>query len=248
MTSATFATAPRYTVTRAALHISNGNSKLSGKNGRMLNFSKIPGAGFIQQKNGRQICSVSGTCNGTCPGCYAVRTFQMCRPGVVAAWAENTLLARDPKALYAALRDFFSDTKPLYDGEPFRIHQAGDFETAEELRVWDYVAENNPGFAFYTYTKNFGALREFMQARNWEKPANINIMLSECDGYPAPDDLKEYFPVCVWDQGQPEAADLPHCPAVSAPEKPGGRGHNTGITCNKCKLCTRGISMAIHNH
>lgn len=253
MTNATFATdAPRVNVTAPALHITAGNSKLGR---RCFNISKLPGMGQLHYKSGELITNVCGSCPADCKGCYAKRSLRF--TSTVKNWAENTLLAQDPREFFIALRDWCDDhkRKPGQDVAMFRINQSGDVQTGAEWDVYAYIAENYADdFIFYGYTKNWSALREFMSARDWEKPVNLNIMLSEAPGYPAPADLKEHFPVCVWDQGQTggngetDPRTLPHCPAVTAPCKPGGKGHTTNVTCDKCKLCTRGVSMAIYNH
>lgn len=240
---------PIRTYSAPALHVSTDVSKLGAS---MRAIAKVPGAGYVTRKDGRAICNVKGTCSGTCPGCYAIKSFVRNLEGYIRNCCENTLLCEDPRALYFALRDYIRENPANEKGELFRLNQAGDFSSADEIEVYEYVAENDGrDFTWYGYTKNWDALREYMNRHNWEKPASLNILLSECADNPAPDDLREHFPVCAWDMGTDECAkyaDLPHCPAVSKPDKPGGRGHNTGVTCDRCKLCTRGVSMAIYNH
>lgn len=203
--------------------------------------------------NGTPITNILGSCPFNCEGCYACASQALCRPSVIRNWAENTSLSRSGWFLDYLENWFWAH--PAKDDEKrlFRINQSGELEDVKELRIWAHVSENigfHSGYEFAIYTKRFDIVREFMNGNNWELPSNLQINLSECEGYPAPADLKQYFPCFVWDTGQHEAVNLPHCPAVLKPlegRKKGAR--NKGMTCAQCRRCYRSnATTAVYNH
>lgn len=237
---------PRYQVTRAALHISAGNSKT----GAIRTFNKLAGNGIQLDGNGTPITNVFGSCPFNCAGCYACASQALCRENVIRAWAENTLLAQNPAALKIELFRYFETHPAKYDGEPFRIHSSGEFQSVEELRVWNSIAGVFEFFSFYTYTKRFDLIQEFYETYGYY-PTSININLSECEGVHAPAELKRVYGCFVWDTGQPEAANLAHCPAVLKPSNGRKKGaRNKGVTCADCGRCMyhSRSNTAVYNH
>lgn len=243
---------PRYQVLGFDLHISSSNSKL----GKIWNFSKLAGNGIQLDGNGQPISNVLGSCQFNCEGCYACASQALCRENVIRAWSENTSLSRSGWFEDYLRGWFIAHPAKRWNGEEtrlFRINQSGEIEDVRELRVWANIAagvgEQN-GYSFAIYTKRFDIVREFMEGNNWELPFNLQINLSECDGYPAPADLKKYFPCFVWDTGQKEAANIHHCPAVLKPSDGRKKGRrNKGITCAQCKRCyVSGATTAVYNH
>lgn len=110
----------------------------------------------------------NGTCNGTCPGCYAL-TGQYNRPNVKACLAYNLYLVNKypdfvKRAIIAQIHA--NGTKEV------RIHAAGDFKTArpaEYAQMWVDIAQACPETGFWTYTK----MHEFESIFDGVENANI---------------------------------------------------------------------------
>lgn len=221
-----------------------GSSKL----GRMASVSTVPGPGYVVNKDGRAVSDVRGTCDGCgeqCAGvCFATRQFSIGRPQPVAAYSENTIVSRmNPLEFVAQIVETVNCKRVKY----LRVNAFGEFERGT-IAAWDAIARACPECVFFGYTKR----REFFDTAH---PANLVISWS---AWRTLDDVPAGAPVFVYDDGtNPELADLPHCPAVTAPETPGGKGKRAygpdgrRITCATCKACAHakpGTVRAVYNH
>lgn len=219
------------------VHISKGNAKM----GTIPSFSTLPGV-WATTKAGKKVCGIAGTCAGVCDNCekdcYAVRILRMQRPDTVAAWADNTRMARSKKGRAAIVREVTNYCHKR-KCKAFRIHVSGEFENENELFMWFAIAQACPDTTFYAYTKR-GNLMQY------ERPKNLSIVFSEWgksrDAFKAPENAPRF----VFDDGTDETvAALPHCPAVTS------KGRKTGTTCDACGLCARlgdGERVAVYKH
>jgi hypothetical protein len=121
----------------------------------------------------------------------------------------------------------------------FRWHVGGEFFSKEYMQaVYEFCA-NHPETRFYAYTKRFDWLEEL----NEFKPSNLIINVSIWHkNYNNPLNYPEF----IYDDGtEKELENVPHCPAVDK------AGHETGITCSKCRRCFKakaGDKIAVYAH
>lgn len=224
---------------RAALHMSKGNSKL----GRVYNFSTLPGAGYVTNRDGIPICDVAGTCMGVCSSCehdcYAVRIMRMNRPTVINAWAENTNLTMNPFDLRRAVLAFIDEKKP----DLIRWHVSGEFHSYFYFEMVARICKERPDVIIYTYTKH----DDFIHLYRYKfgmLPENFRVTYSAPFG--TMDHAVTGLHTFVYDDGtDAEIASLPHCPAVDRD------GKQTGVSCSKCHRCIDakpGTFTAVHAH
>lgn len=241
---------PIYKIEAKQIHISNGNHKL----GRGLyNINLLPGDGPIVKKDGTVLTTVKGTCNGVCSGCknccYAMRDTMLHHNACVPAQGENTRLAIEkPDEYFKQISGFLTKNKNKV--KVFRFHSSGEIPNLQYFIGMNKIAVKFPDIHFYCYTKRFNIL-ELYKAMYGDVSKNLVVNCSEWNGNTKLYNLEGYN-FFVWDDGNdPEIAKLPHCRAVSAPKKPGGKGHSTGVTCIECGLCWRkndGHRIAVYNH
>jgi len=227
--------------------VSKGNIKI-GKG--IYSFSLLPGDEPITTSNLGVLTDVVGTCGGVCSDCklhcYAMRDARLHHNATIPAWTKNTLLMRkDLAKLMEKLNAFIKKHKV----KEWRWQVAGEIESYEYLEAMNNIAIDNPTVKFGCYTKRFELVQRFLNEHQ-QFASNLCINISEwnhnTDGYNF-EKLNKF----VWDDGNdPEIAKLVHCPAVSKPTKPGGKGRETGITCDQCGRCynTTGKSTAVYNH
>ena len=150
----------------------NGNIKLGR---RMWSFSKLYGN---QTHESRRYGAVVGTCGHHCDGCaascYVRKSYRY--PSVIDGHARNTLAFR------ADLEKAFDDLNGAIDrakNKPhyIRIDQSGEIETPMELLLWVLSAKKHPEIHYYTYTKNFEAVRMVINTVD-NMPSNITINIS----------------------------------------------------------------------
>lgn len=221
------------------VHIQDGNKKL-GKGIYTVNL--LAGDKPLTRKDGLQLTNITGTCGGCCEhcenDCYAKRT-QIFRNGNIPSWAENTILAREePETFFKEIQQFIDRSMVAC----IRFHAFGEIPTYEYLLKMVELAYNNPMISFYTYTKRFTWIEKYLK-ENESLPNNLVVNMSIWHkNYDNPYNLPEF----IYDDGTEEdVAKLPHCPAVNK------NGHETGITCSKCKRCFRaknGDKIAVYAH
>ena len=131
--------------------LKQGNSK-TGK--KVYTFSTLPGT--------------AGTCVCDCKGCYAKTGFY-CMNSVRESLERQTEIVNNRLDYF--YRAISAQLKIIGSGD-IRIHAAGDFNTSDPVEYancWKHIAENNPKFTFWTYTK----MPEFENLFDGIKNANI---------------------------------------------------------------------------
>lgn len=137
----------------------NGNAKL-GKG--VWTFSTLPGTGeYSATINGKEY-TVNGTCVCDCPGCYAKSGFYRMK-STINALAIRTVIAREYPDF---CRNAINAQIAADHIETVRIHASGDFFSSEYAAIWLDTVKNNPGVAFWTYTKNAACERLFDGVKN----------------------------------------------------------------------------------
>ncbi len=150
------------------MSISNGNRKI----GKVLNVSLMP------------IVTCSN-CNECRHFCYDIKAC--CGPhweNVIRARIKNTvLLQRDMKAYFDRIDGKLTRRRK---NKFFRWHVAGDIVNAEYFENMVALAVKHPDFIFWTYTKNYKLVNQYVKEHGGDRvkaiPANLHIMFSEWDG------------------------------------------------------------------
>lgn len=252
--------------------VTRGNTKL----GRSIyTFSTLPGDAdhMLRSKTGELLCDIPGTCTGNCDacfahGCYAVNCARRYAATVIPAWARNTLLMRERKAI-PQINALITAKEARRPGSvrTFRINVSGEIQSLEELEAWDDLARKHPGTQFGLYTKNYSALAKFLEKHDSTAP-NFVINVSQWNGV-ANAALKNLdfwirtgkVNVFEYDDTNrtshthtPEDVRrlkaLQHCPAVSKTGKRATTPTGEPITCDMCRRCYRktGATTAVYAH
>ena len=224
------------------IHVSKGNEKLGEG---VWNISLLPGDTPLKRKDGLQLTNIAGTCGGCCEGCkkacYAIKSATVHHNKVIPAWGENTMLAReDMKTFFAELQTFLDRTEV----STMRVHVGGEFFSFEYMVAWIQFALKNNDVNFYFYTKRFKWLEDaediFGDRLTKE---NVHPLVSIWHkNYSNPRGFAEFI---YDDETEPELKHVHHCPAVDK------NGHETGVTCAKCRRCRnakKGDKIAVYAH
>ena len=265
---------------QATLHISQGNEKI-GKG--IWSFSTLPGNEehpLITSTKGL-LTDIPGTCSHLCSSCfqscYAARDSRLHCNATIPAWGENTLLLRNGK-LWDQLETFLTlkngkaekyleeahkqgidpdvalaKARELAVIKILRIHVSGEYENAQQLRRWNLLALAHPEITFSSYTKNFDALAEFLDA-GLDFADNFVVNVSEWHGIAKPF-LEKYS----WaklncfiydDHTEPELKAVQHCPAVTKEGHHAKLPDGSPIQCSNCLRCYRktGQRTAVYAH
>ena len=158
--------------------ISSGNRKI----GRVMNVSLMP---VITCANCRECMYY----------CYDIKACLRYPDTVIDARMRNTVLwMRDPAEYFRRIREKIARRRKNFF---FRWHVAGDIPNMDYLAEMVAIARENPNWIFWTYTKNYRVVNEYVRTHGGTKaaaiPANLNIMFSEWDGLPL--DNPYNFPV-----------------------------------------------------
>lgn len=215
----------------------NGNIKLGR---RMWSFSKLYGNWAHESaRYGAVMGSCGSYCDGCSKSCYVRKSYRY--PSVIDSHARNTLAFRND--LQGAFNDLNKQidrakNKPAY----IRIDQSGEIESPMELLLWVLTAKKHPNTAFYTYTKNFDAVRMVINTfdNGASIPSNITINISVWHEYgmDAFEEFKKYpfIKAFVYDDGFDYAAHglniETYCRAY---DEAGKMDHN--VTCELCRKC-----------
>ena len=169
------------------VHISKGNRKI----GHTMNVSILP-------------LFTCANCKGCKEYCYDIKACLQYEKNVLTARAENTVLAKTARTEYfQQIENAIEKRKKNFF---FRWHVAGDIIDIDYLDNMVRIATKYPHFTFWTYTKNYCVVNQYVEAHgnNRKKaiPANLSIMFSEWKGMPM--DNKYDFPVftCVFPDEQ----------------------------------------------
>lgn len=229
----------RYLTGETHVHIQDGNRKL-GKGIYTINL--LAGDEPLTKKDGTQLTNISGTCGGCCDkckdNCYAIKT-QLFRNNNIPSWADNTILAtQEPDTFFKEIQQFLDRSMVA----AVRFHSFGEIPSFKYLLYMVKLAKENPNVSFYTYTKRFEWVEDYLDAYK-EFPSNLVVNMSIWHkNYNNPYNLPEF----IYDDGSEEdVSKLPHCPAVDR------NGHETGVTCSKCKRCLKaknGSKIAVYAH
>ena len=143
------------------LHISTGNRKI----GRVHNFSMAPGI-------------TCANCTGCLAYCYDVKAVLQ-YPNVAAALAENTVLMKlHREETFQAIDRYISTHKA---NKFFRWHVSGEILDVDYFDRMVRIARHHPDWVFWTYTKNYRAVNEWIRSNGGSKesvPANLSVMFS----------------------------------------------------------------------
>jgi len=234
-------------------HFTNGNIKV----GNMLTWNKLAGAGYL--------LGVLGSCGEFCKGgcydcknpmkspCYVFKSYAQYGASVIDSHTINTLWMRYKMAQTFTILN--KQLKKMKKSKPIRIHASGEFESAEEVKGWFRLAELNPSFPFYVYTKAYKyvdeAMEDWMKLHGKNIPDNfyINVSIWHESGvefyhkWEHVDNIKAF----VYNDGYDYAGKLEmkcNCPAYKKETKVDKKGNvkervvlKHDLTCDRCKLC-----------
>ena len=122
--------------------------------------------------DGRTIhtCPQAGACAALCYARSGTFRFK----NVKAAHARNLKLVIDtPDEWEAAMNDEIA--RYIKPGSYVRIHDSGDFFTADYLMAWMRIAANHPAVTFYAYTKEVSMFKRLAEGK---APANFRWLYS----------------------------------------------------------------------
>lgn len=232
------------------ISISVGNIKIGHK---IHTLNLLPGDEPLSNGTCGLLTDIKGTCAGVCEGCqhacYATRDAKRYHNTVIPSNAKNTLICRKyPDQYFQQVKDYVTNSRR--DVKTFRWHSSGEIENYDYLLRMVKLAKETPNVQYYFYTKRFNLIEKYIKEyKEFPKNlvCNISVWHNNHLGYHL-EGLNQF----IYDDGdEPEVAKLKHCPAVSKPAHPGGKGKETGVTCDKCGLCSRkndGHKIAVYNH
>jgi len=140
------------------------NSKIKKMTGPKTFNWGIPA---YQSASGFKTCPNAAAC---AVGCYA-RGGAYAFSNVAAVFEKRLKLARSPK-----FTRIISEEIKRRGVERLRIHDSGDFFSAEYLERWLVIIRANPSVQFYAYTKAVSMLKEYQA--DGLIPANFTVIFS----------------------------------------------------------------------
>ena len=219
--------------------IAKFNKKGDTKIGAIWSFSTLMGNEPVHIDYNGVKCDVVGTCGGYCEGCkkscYVRNSYRY--PSVKYGHAWNTLAIRDD--IESAYNDLEGQLKRARNKpNAVRIHVSGEFESMQELNMWNKLAKAFPNITFYVYSKAYDIMDDYftnntlaanfivnvsiwheygiMFFMKWRNLKNIRAFVYD-DGY-------EYRKFGIYSDSR--------CPAYDS----NGKAID-GVTCQKCGLC-----------
>lgn len=194
--------------------ISKGNRKI----GRVMNVSLPP----------IRTCANCSECRKLC---YDIKACLQYPDTVIDARIRNySVLLKDRDAYFARIDAAISRRRT---NKFFRWHVAGDIVDLDYFTRMVQIAASHPDFVFWTYTKNYSIVNEYVAANGGSIaaaiPANFHIMFSEWDGMPMSNPYD--FPIftCKLKDGNKN-----HAPEYF------NRLHKCPGNCDVCKTLNRG--------
>lgn len=176
------------------LHISSGNRKI----GHTYNFSMAPG----------YTCANCSECINYCYDIKACWQYKNVRN----ARAENTaMMKKDMAATFAQIDEFISKKRTH---KAFRWHVSGDILNVEYFDRMVEIARKHPDWIFWTYTKNYYAVNEWVRQHGGTKesvPSNLSVMFSVWNGMPCINPFRFAEFTCIM-EGMEPAPDSWACP------------------------------------
>lgn len=148
--------------------VSTGNRKI----GRVMNVSTAPILGC-------------GNCSKCMYFCYDIKAVNQ-YPNVIYARIKNLMIAQRDRAKYFG--EIENKINRRRKNKYFRWHVAGDILDYEYFVKMVAIAKRHPDFVFWTYTKMYSIVNEYVVKNGGSKqaaiPENLHIMFSEWDGMP----------------------------------------------------------------
>lgn len=242
--------------------ITSGNAKT----GPEYLLNTLPGDNFIPVK-GQAVTNLQGSCKNCCDGCehfcYAIKGAKRFHNSIIPNNGMNLILYREDRERFLQeLREWLNSWKE--EVKVFRWHASGEIDSPQYLEDMMQIASEYPDIHFYSYTKRFEWIKQYLDTHGGVFPKNFTWNLSvwkdnlEKSNFP-----KEYLKqvqLFVWDDlDDPTLESLPHCPSVEY--KPGDtKGHlnhkplpnGKARNCKNCGLCWKGFmkgkAIAVYNH
>lgn len=192
------------------LHISKGNSKI----GRTHNFSLAPVL----------TCANCACCMWFCydvKACWQYLNVRIAR-------AENTaMMYLNRAATFAQIDKYISKCRAH---KYFRWHVSGDILDVDYFDRMVQIARNHPDWIFWTYTKNYYAVNQWLTVNGKENlPANLSVMFSIWEGMECPNPFRMPTFRCVM-PGTEHDPDAWKCPGNCEACLKAGRGCPVGET------------------
>lgn len=194
--------------------ISDGNKKI----GRVMNVSLPP-------------VMSCGNCKGCKHFCYDIKACLQYPHTVIDARIRNwIILKRDRDEFFRRIERAISRRRANFY---FRWHVSGDIIDANYLERMIEIAKAHPEFVFWTYTKMYDLVNEYVRTHGGSReaaiPSNLHIMFSEWDGMEMPNPYNfPIFTVQLKDGNKNHEeeffATLYHCPGNCDVCKANGRG------------------------
>ena len=149
--------------------ISAGNDKI----GRVMNVSMMP-------------VLTCGNCSHCAPFCYDVRSCIRFNNTTLQARIRNTVLfKKDPAEYFHRIREKIRRARTC---RHFRWHVGGEIPNAEYFAEMVRIAEEFPEWTFWTYTKMYRIVNDYVAKHGDDRfaaiPENLHIMFSRWDGMP----------------------------------------------------------------
>lgn len=198
---------------------------------------------------------VQGTCghhcehcgqsvNGKRPPCYVAKSYRY--GSVIKRHAENTVAMR--KDVWKCFKDLHGQlTRKRNKFVYVRIDQSGELETIEQLKGWEWLAEEHRETTFYIYTKAYAIV--LPELLNGNVPKNLVVLISiwheqGIDAYKTVKHLTNVKAFVYMDKNSnPDgwwyeeyaAHGIEIQTICKAYDEKGKMNHD--ITCDKCKKC-----------
>ena len=176
------------------LHISKGNSKI----GKTHNFSMAPG----------HTCPNCSECINYCYDIKACWQYENVR----IARAENTAMMRmDMTATFTQIDKYISRRKT---NKFFRWHVSGDILSVEYFDHMVKIARKHPDWIFWTYTKNYYAVNEWIRKHGGKRsaiPSNLSVIFSVWNGMPCINPFGLPTFTCIMEGMEPDPTEW-RCP------------------------------------
>lgn len=197
-----------------ALHISNGNKKI----GRVHNFSLAPGI----------TCANCSECLRYCYDVKAVIQYK----NVLNARADNTaLMMKDMDRTFRKIDQYITRRRA---NKAFRWHVSGDILGIDYFDRMVTIARNHPEWIFWTYTKNYYAVNEWIRTHGGTRdaiPGNLSVMFSIWNGMPCPNQYGLPTFTCIQEGMTPTPGEW-RCPGNCDICLKAGRGCPHGESAN----------------
>lgn len=229
-------------------------------------LNTLPGDNPITAK-GLPLTNMRGSCIGCCDGCekfcYAIHGARQHHNSVMPSVIKNLILYREDRERFLKeLRAELNGRKSEH--KVFRWHASGEIDSPEYLEDMMLIASEYPDIHFYSYTKRFTWIANYLDKHNGKFPENfcwnLSVWKDNLQQAGFPDKYLKEVQLFAWDDlDDPSLKNVVHCPSVSYIEGakkghlnhtplPNGKERN----CKNCGLCWKGKMkgklIAVYNH